>query len=91
MASPSETRAELGCFIVRGKAWFDERGEMLIDEDGDIPPHIGWELIQHGDGLYEEKAIRRDATPRAGARPVYEMRWCPVPKTQKPKSKSSNR
>lgn len=88
---PPNPRAEPGCFIVRGKAWFDEHGEMLIDEDGTVPSQFEWELIQHGEGLYEEKALRRDATPRAGARPVYEMRWCPVPKMQKPKAKSRNR
>ena len=89
---PPNPRAEPDCFIVRGKAWFDEYGEMLIDEDGNVP---GWieddlDLERFGDCLYDETHFRNDGTPRAGQRVFYELRWCPVPK-QKAKAKSRKR
>lgn len=90
---PPNPRAEPGCFLVRGKAWFDEHGNMVIDEDGNVP---GWivdneDLEQFGDCLYDETHFRNDGTPRAGQRAFYELRWCPVPEKQKAKAKSRKR
>jgi hypothetical protein len=94
---PPNPRAEPGCFIVRGKAWFDEYGQMLIDEDGNIPDDIDWDLVepweaifQCGDFLYDENAYRLDGKLRSGASPSYQLRWCPVPKIQKSKTRRAS-
>ncbi len=79
--APPNPCAEPGCFIVRGKAWFDEYGEEIIDEDGRV---LYDELEQYGNFLYDEDDFRLDGNPRAKAVPLYELRWCPVPpKTKK--------
>ena len=80
-AEPPNPRAEPGCFLVRGKAWFDEHGNMVIDEDGNVP---GWivdneDLEQFGDCLYDETHFRNDGTPRAGAESVLRVEMVPGP------------
>jgi len=78
---PPNPRAEPGCFIVRGKAWFDEQGYMVIDEDGEVADD--WELLRHENLLYDEDDFRNDGNPRVKAVPLYELRWCPI--ARKPK------
>jgi hypothetical protein len=89
---PPNPRAEPGCFIVRGKAWFNEYGQMVIEEDGSIPDDIDWDLVEEwetiyqcGDFLYDENAYRNDGKLRSGATPRYELRWCPVQKYKRRK------
>jgi hypothetical protein len=88
--APPNPRAEPGFFLVRGKAWFDEHGQLLIDEDGNIPDDIDWDLVegwetifQCGDFLYDENAYRKDGNLRVSAVPRYQLRWCPVPPKKK--------
>ena len=83
---PPNPRAEPGSFVIRGKAWFDEYGEEVIDEDGDIPGFIGCELEQYENFLYDEGDFRKDGKPRAKAVPLYELKWYPI--ARKPGSRS---
>jgi hypothetical protein len=80
---PPNPRAAPGSFVIQGKAWYDEDGEMVIDEDGEVPDHIECELFQHEGFLYDEYDMRNDGTPRAKAIPKYELKWCPI--ARKPK------
>ena len=75
---PPNPCAEPGSFVIQGKAWYDEYGEMVIDEDGRIPWHIEAELEQHENFLYDESDFRKDGTPRARAVPLYEIKWFPI-------------
>jgi hypothetical protein len=83
---PPNPRAEPGSFVIQGKAWFDEYGEMVIDEDGDIPDFIECEIERYEDFLYDEGVFRNDGKPRAKAVPLYELKWCPI--ARKPGSRS---
>jgi hypothetical protein len=79
---PENPRAEPGTFVVRGKAWFDEHGDMIIDERGDIEDDEE-DFVRYGDFLYKVGEYREnDRIPR-GTRASYELRWCPV--ARKPK------
>jgi len=64
---PENPRAEPGSFVIRGKAWFDEYGEEVINEDGNIPDFIECELEQYEEFLYDEGDFRNDGKPRAKA------------------------
>jgi hypothetical protein len=75
---PENPRAAPGSFVIQGNAWYDEDGEMVIDEDGNVPFDIEWELLQFGNFLYDDADLRKDGRPRASAIPKYEMKWCPI-------------
>ena len=86
---PPNPRAQPGSFVIQGKAWYDEDGVMVIDEDGDIPDEIEEDLVQRGNFLYELSAYRKnDRVPR-GRRPSYELKWCPVARKPKKLRKTS--
>ncbi|HXE64487.1 MAG TPA: hypothetical protein VN519_13170 [Bryobacteraceae bacterium] len=85
-SEPPTPRAEPGSFVIQGNAWYDEYGEMVIDEDGQIPPFIECELEQYGDFLYDEGDFRNDGKPLARAVPLYELKWYPI--ARKPGSRS---
>jgi hypothetical protein len=80
---PPNPRAEPGSFVIQGNAWYDEDGEMVIDEDGDIPFCRHSELLQFENFLYDDADFRKDGKPRAKAVPLYEMKWFPI--ARKPK------
>jgi hypothetical protein len=86
---PPNPRAEPGSFVIQGKAWYDEDGEMVIDEDGQIPGYIEGELSQYGAFLYGEDDFRNDGKPRAKAVPVYQLKWCPIARKPTKPRKSS--
>lgn len=75
---PPNPRAEPGSFVIQGKAWCDEYGQMVIDEDGNIPDFIECELEQYEEFLYDEGDFRNDGKPRAKAVPLYELKWYPI-------------
>jgi hypothetical protein len=62
---------------------------MVIDEDGGIPFHIEWELLQFGDFLYDDTDFRKDGNPRCKAVPLYELKWCPIARKPKKPRKTS--
>ena len=73
--------------MIQGKAWYDEFGNMVIDEDGEVPDWIEGETFQYENYLYDEYAMRNDGKPRAKAVPLYELKWCPIAKEPKKRQK----
>ena len=86
--SKPNPRAEPGAFIIRGKAWFDEHGVMVIDENGDIPYELE-DSVRYGDFLYRVGEYRENDRIPHGTTASYELRWCPV-LSKKVKAKSKN-
>ena len=79
---PDNPRVEPGSFVIQGKAWYDEDGVMVIDEDGEIPDEIEEDLVLRGNCMHEI-TYRKDGTTRTKPNPSYELRWCPVAKKSK--------
>ena len=80
---PENPRAEPGSFVIRGKAWFNEHGEEVTDEHGDIPEEIEEDLVQSGRFLFRSKLYRENNRVPRGATGMYELKWCPVAKKTK--------
>ena len=80
---PPNPCAEPGSFVIRGKAWFNEYGEMVIDEYGEIPDDIEEDLVQSGRFLFRSSAYRENNRVPRGAVAMYEMKWCPIAKQPK--------
>lgn len=87
---PENPRAAPGQFIIRGKAWFNEEGEMVLDEDGEVPDDIEEELVERGNFLYRVRAYRINDRVPPGTPPMYELKWCPVP-VKKRETKANSR
>ena len=77
---PEYPHAPPGSFLVVGKAWFDEDGTMLIDQDGELANDeiIEEDFVLRGTFLHEITSYGKNGRKNVRATPSYELRWCPV-------------